>query len=334
MSIENPVVLATEFPTVVLRELTTQQDAVAYRMAIESNVAHLSQFGDETAAKYPTLASVENSIFNPPNPTKLRLGIWSVTSFLGTVNMTPNEDGSEAEVGYWLDARRQGRGYATVAVKSLAAYANQRFDRVYAHVHPDNDRSAAVLTRAGFEPADQEGDNVVFELPDPTMEYAYPDLPESFLSLYVGDSITGIDTGREVDEFEQKMATLLEPGLAVTNAWMPKKPLSAEMRPPKFNGELRNTRALVEEVTPEGVTLTLVTSLHSTGRGEKGLVARRVTYKQSPYVVGRVTRKLEKRSGELSSDKLGAKLVAESAAVSRKARVRALRRVLPGGLPS
>ena len=42
---------------------------------IDRNRGHLSQFGDETAAKYPTGKSVLDIITNPKNPGKLRFGM-------------------------------------------------------------------------------------------------------------------------------------------------------------------------------------------------------------------------------------------------------------------
>ncbi|MBC8145248.1 MAG: GNAT family N-acetyltransferase [bacterium] len=66
---------------------------------------------------------------------------------------------SSAEIGYWLSAEHSGvMTAAVVAITSLAHDAG--FVELHALVRPENERSARVLTRAGFERAgnvDREG---------------------------------------------------------------------------------------------------------------------------------------------------------------------------------
>jgi len=160
----NPVLeLPTEQETVVLRQLTPE-DASAYFEAVDANRDHLRQFGDNTAEKYPTLESVEESIANPSNPDKLRMGIWDDETFVGSINLTPSDDGSDAELGYWLDGRHTGKGYATVAAKALAGYAKNKFPKVHAEVVDGNEASSRVLERAGFKQTAREAGKLIFEL--------------------------------------------------------------------------------------------------------------------------------------------------------------------------
>lgn len=160
----NPILeLSTEQETITLRQLAPE-DAAAYFDAVDANRDHLSQFGDETADKYPTLASVEDSIANPNNPDKLRMGIWEGGTFVGSINLTPSDDGSDAEVGYWLDKRYTGNGYATVATKALAGYAKNKFRRVHAEVVEGNEASIGVLERAGFHETARITGKLIFEL--------------------------------------------------------------------------------------------------------------------------------------------------------------------------
>lgn len=153
--------LATENETVVLRQLTLE-DAPAYFGAVDNNREHLSQFGDGTAAKYPDLASVEASITNPSNPDKLRFGVWDDTTFVGSINLTPDEEG--AEIGYWVDGRYGGKGYATLATKALAGFAKGKYPRVFADVVEGNTGSSRVLEKSGFKQTAKKAGKLIFEL--------------------------------------------------------------------------------------------------------------------------------------------------------------------------
>jgi RimJ/RimL family protein N-acetyltransferase len=57
------------------------------------------------------------------------------------------------EIGYWVRASRQGRGYAREAARALAAAAFERLGaaRVEIRADPENARSRRVAEAAGFE---------------------------------------------------------------------------------------------------------------------------------------------------------------------------------------
>ncbi len=156
-----PLVIPTEQNEVSLRQLTLE-DAVVYFNAVDANREHLSQFEDDTSKKYPTLEEVEKSITSPTN--KLRMGIWDEDKFVGSINLTPSSDGKVAEIGYWLDERQTGKGYATVATAALTNYAKQRFTKVHAEVVEGNDASARVLKRTGFHQVGRKGTHLLFDL--------------------------------------------------------------------------------------------------------------------------------------------------------------------------
>ncbi|EKE20447.1 MAG: acetyltransferase related protein [uncultured bacterium] len=141
-------------------------DSEAIFKLIDNDRSHLSQHGDTTAQKYPTLESVRNSIVNPENTSRLRFGIWDRDVFVGTINITPNEDTLEnpiAEVGYFLGEDYQGKGYIGKSLERLIQYAFSELNiqMVYATVARGNNRSANVFIRAGFRenniPDDQRG---------------------------------------------------------------------------------------------------------------------------------------------------------------------------------
>jgi [ribosomal protein S5]-alanine N-acetyltransferase len=142
-----PGSLSTERDGVTLRRLSAE-DACPYFDAVDNNREHLSQFGDRTSAKYPTISSVRESIKNQ-DPTKWRLGIWDEDIFVGTINLTPH--GETAEIGYWVDSRHTRRGYATLAVRALSEFSRDKFLDIMAESVVGNDASVGVLTQSGFE---------------------------------------------------------------------------------------------------------------------------------------------------------------------------------------
>ncbi len=57
-----------------------------------------------------------------------------------------------AEMGYWLQWKAWGRGYATESVEALSRFALEdlQMDEIVAICHPENKASARVLEKAGF----------------------------------------------------------------------------------------------------------------------------------------------------------------------------------------
>lgn len=80
-------------------------------------------------------------------------GVEDDTEILvGAVGLRSAEDGSEAELGYWIGRRFWGHGVATEAAGRLTRWALANLDirRVVASVAADNAASIAVLRRIGF----------------------------------------------------------------------------------------------------------------------------------------------------------------------------------------
>ncbi len=57
----NPIEIASSDGEVVLRQFTLEDAEEIFKL-IDGNREHLSQFGDDTAGKYPTLDSVRESL--------------------------------------------------------------------------------------------------------------------------------------------------------------------------------------------------------------------------------------------------------------------------------
>jgi RimJ/RimL family protein N-acetyltransferase len=141
--------LRTDMDGLLLKQYLVE-DASAIFNLIDQSRDHLSQYGEETASKYPTLESVVESVVHPSNPDKSRLGIWHENNLVGGINLRPDAEAT-AEIGYWLGEIHTGKGYMHHAVAALTDYAFANgFEEVYASVHRDNNASARVLLKAGY----------------------------------------------------------------------------------------------------------------------------------------------------------------------------------------
>lgn len=148
-------------------ELFKEEDVPEIFKLISESKTHLSQHGDETANKYPSEASVLKSIVNPPNPEKLRFAIRNAQKELvGSINLIPNEDGTQGEVGYYLGEQYTGHGYILSAVLALTthAFSDLGYRSLFAKVHKDNDPSASVLINAGYKEINTMGDEAVYSM--------------------------------------------------------------------------------------------------------------------------------------------------------------------------
>lgn len=162
---EQRLILATSREGVVLRQFV-EADAVPLFALVDRNRPHLSQWDDQTSAKYPDLASAQASINAPRNPKKLRFGIWEGDVLVGTVNLTPHSN-ELAEVGYWVGREFGKRGLATIATVALVRYARRamRFRRITAATVPANIASRKVLLKAGFRIEYEGTDHCTFSFP-------------------------------------------------------------------------------------------------------------------------------------------------------------------------
>jgi RimJ/RimL family protein N-acetyltransferase len=154
------LIIGTDYESVVLKQLVIN-DAPPMFDLIEADRGHLSQFDDETSDKYPTAEAVVMSINCPPDPRRLRFGIWDGDQMVGSINLTPDEDNYNGIIGYWVGAEHTGQHYASRALQLLINYAFQTLDvtSLSADVQVGNEASARTLERAGFA-YDGQLDNV------------------------------------------------------------------------------------------------------------------------------------------------------------------------------
>ena len=156
----NPLEIVSSDGEVSLRRYAPQDAEAAFDL-IDNNREHLSQFGEDTPAKYPTLESLRESILHPRNPNRFRFGLRNRAGILvGTINLTPDEsDPQKGEIGYYLGAQFQGHGYMSRAVEAITDYAfkNLGYTSLFGSVAPENTDSIRVLeknayTRSGVGP--------------------------------------------------------------------------------------------------------------------------------------------------------------------------------------
>ena len=123
---------------------------------IDANRAHLSQFYDITAQKYPTVQAVFDSVAKPSViiPVIERFVILAGQTPVGNINVTPHNQYTDTyNIGYWVGNQHVGHGYAGLAVGCLETVLRDRqppAQRLTADTYPDNRASQHVQKGAGF----------------------------------------------------------------------------------------------------------------------------------------------------------------------------------------
>ncbi|WP_104180727.1 GNAT family N-acetyltransferase [Arthrobacter sp. B0490] len=145
-------------PSRVGLRVLTAADPIALAQAYRENRRHLA----------PWEPSRDDAFFTPEGQAERITGSleglaagtdvpWVLTSedrIVGTITLTGIVRGPflNAHIGYWVDARLQGRGVCSAAVGTVLTYARDELElhRVQASVLPGNTSSRAVLDRTGF----------------------------------------------------------------------------------------------------------------------------------------------------------------------------------------
>ena len=129
----------------------------------ERNRDHLSQWDDETAAKYPDFESVLHRIVHPRDLVKVRLGIWYEGVLAGTINLTQNP-AYTAEIGFWVGSEFCGIGLATIATRAMIDYGLRLtfVDSLIASARIENIASQKALKNAGLKETHRDETHVHF----------------------------------------------------------------------------------------------------------------------------------------------------------------------------
>lgn len=144
--------LETSIPGLVLVSLSEGHASALYEL-VQQNRGHLTAYGDYTELVTTPLEGLTMELSAASN--NLRFGISLRQQMVGRMDLiavAPPRYG----LGYWLAQSATGKGYATAALKALLEFASTELHAsdVFAGVTRGNFRSAAVLERAGFVPAE------------------------------------------------------------------------------------------------------------------------------------------------------------------------------------
>ncbi len=166
------LVLPTAKSGVILRELVSEADDKVYFESYNASRPEISVFDSEADNKHRTLEDTRQARLAAGS--KIRMGIWAGDVFVGSANAKPT--GKGLEIGYWIDSRHVGQGYATLGASALSAYMNETHARIYAETANSNIASQRVLQKSGFRPYAGTETGQSFVLADP--------IPVLFPALY------------------------------------------------------------------------------------------------------------------------------------------------------
>jgi RimJ/RimL family protein N-acetyltransferase len=134
-------------------------DGPALKAAIDANIEHLQRWMDWAMHEPSPLDVIEDRIATfvanfetgPDWGYGIRL-IADPDTIIGGCGMHARIGINALEIGYWLDAKHTGRGYATEATAALvkAAFSRPMIEHVEIRCDPANVASAAVPRRLGF----------------------------------------------------------------------------------------------------------------------------------------------------------------------------------------
>lgn len=140
--------------------LLTLKDAQKLTDLIDRNRAYLREWLpwlDNNAGILDSAQFIDRAIQQADEDNGLSLGIHENGELVGIIGQHYLDSlNRRTEIGYWLDAARQGRGIVTSSTARLTDYAfrEQDCNRVMLHCAVGNVKSRAVAERLGFS---QEG---------------------------------------------------------------------------------------------------------------------------------------------------------------------------------
>jgi len=134
------------------------QDAPALKAAVDANIEHLRAWMPWAMEEPSPLSAMEERIqkfrasFNTSEDWGYTIRRVGSPAIIGSCGLHARIGPNALEIGYWLDARETGHGYATEATAALivAAFATGVVDRIEIRCDPMNLASAAIPRRLGF----------------------------------------------------------------------------------------------------------------------------------------------------------------------------------------
>lgn len=142
--------IATSVAKLLLREIATD-DARELFTLIQDNREHLAAHGDYVDLAAKTYSDIKSDLAKVRG-RGFNFAIEFDGQIVGRLELVP-VDPPRYGIGYWLKKSATGKGYATAAIDALAEHARSALNAsdLYAGVTHGNEKSVAVLKRAGFQ---------------------------------------------------------------------------------------------------------------------------------------------------------------------------------------
>jgi ribosomal-protein-serine acetyltransferase len=166
------LLLETELSGLTLRQLELGHAAELFALIDEERV-QLSQWlpwPEHTRSVRDTEAFIAVSSVEWQIRQRLACALWLGSQIIGGIGIVETDAAAgQAELGYWLAARHQGRGYMTAAVRALSEYCLQELQcrQVVIRSMVGNAASRAVAVRAGYELDSETEEKVCYRLSRP-----------------------------------------------------------------------------------------------------------------------------------------------------------------------
>jgi RimJ/RimL family protein N-acetyltransferase len=150
-----PVSITTE--SLTLREFTREDVGKVFQMSREKGIqewipdqVYQSKAQATEVIEY-LLKQYRAGISPKEAPIVLGIVLQSDRDLIGHVGLSPIA-GGEVEIGYAIESSRQGKGYATEAVRAMVQWGLSRFGLpcILGIVSVENKESCRVLEKAGF----------------------------------------------------------------------------------------------------------------------------------------------------------------------------------------
>jgi ribosomal-protein-serine acetyltransferase len=145
---------------------------------VDENRAHLRgwlHWVDATTSAEDIRNYVRGMLLKMAEEKEYGFAILFQGELVGAIGLHLVQEAREAEVGYWLSEKAQGRGIVTRATRALVRFSFEDLgvNRVVIHCASDNARSQAVPERLGFSLEGSLREREVVPGRDPRDQMAY-----------------------------------------------------------------------------------------------------------------------------------------------------------------
>jgi len=142
----------------LLQRCWSPADAPRLRESLDASDAHLRPWipfmKDEPQSLEATVQRLRDHRARFDQDELYRYGVFTPDeeTLVGETLLIPRVGPGALEIGYWIDVRQAGNGFATEVAAALVrvAFAVHGVERVEIHCAPENGASAAVPQRLGF----------------------------------------------------------------------------------------------------------------------------------------------------------------------------------------